>query len=68
MPIYKRKKVSGMEEDLDGYFEDAYTEYLNSVLDNNIDPRLVKKALKIYFSSKLTQVDDTVDFIYSDEY
>jgi len=68
MPIYKRKKVSGMEEDISDYFEDSYTQYLDAMLDNNVSPNLIKKALKIYFKEKLAQVDDTVDYIYSDDY
>jgi len=68
MPIYKKKKVTGIEEDVNDYFEDSYTQYLDAMLDNNAPPWEVKKALKIYFKEKLAQVDDTVDYIFSDDY
>ena len=68
MPIYKRKKVSGIEEDINDYFEESYTQFLNDMLDNNVSPMKVKKSLKIYFKEKLAQVDDVVDYVYSDDY
>lgn len=68
MPIYKKKKVTGIEEDVNDYFEDSYTQFLDAMLENNVSPMKVKKALKIYFKEKLAQVDDTVDYIYSDDY